>query len=185
LQPTSRRNDARTVNLSNGSKPLTAALGGKLTFRLVANLVMQCGGGEMRHWTIVLLLLATACQQSEAPFKAAETTFDGAQASNVAARIAHGERISWALGCRGCHREKLQGGEFYERYASNLSRDLRNYTDAQIERVLRTGVPHDGRDLWGMPSEIFQHLSKADMQALIADLRSATPTGAPTQPPKP
>jgi len=51
--------------------------------------------------------------------------------------------------------------------------------------VLRTGVPRDGRKLWGMPSEIFQHLSDADMKALIADLRSTAPDGKPTQPPKP
>jgi mono/diheme cytochrome c family protein len=46
-------------------------------------------------------------------------------------------------------------------------------------------VPHDGRELWGMPSEIFQHLSDADMKALIAGLRSLKPGGQPTQLPKP
>ena len=51
--------------------------------------------------------------------------------------------------------------------------------------MLRTGVPRDGRELWGMPSEIFQHLSDADMKALIADLRTLKPGGKPTQPPKP
>ena len=116
------------------------------------------------------------------PQKPTETTFDGAQVTNAAAPIAHGERISWILGCRGCHGEKLEGGTFYERYASNLTRDLPKYSDAEIERVLRTGVPRDGRELWGMPSEIFQHLSAADLRALIADLRSTTPGGKPTQP---
>jgi cytochrome c553 len=140
----------------------------------------------MRYWAIAALLLA-ACQQQtkQPPVKPPEITFDGAQASDAAARIAHGERISWALGCRGCHREKLEGGSFYERYASNLSRDLAKYSDAEIERVLRHGIPRDGRELWGMPSEIFQHLSDADMRALIADLRTAAPGGKPTQPPKP
>ena len=141
----------------------------------------------MRHRaTILVLLLASACHKPPAaPQKAEETTFEGAQASNAAALIAHGERISWALGCRGCHEEKLEGGTFYERYASNLTRDLVKYSNADIERVLRTGVPPDGRELWGMPSEIFQHLSSADMRALIADLRATTPGGQPTQPPKP
>lgn len=140
----------------------------------------------MRHWSIVVLLLAAACQQRpKPPQKPTETTFDGAQVANAAATIAHGERISWTLGCRGCHREKLEGGTFYERYASNLTRDLPKYSAAEIERVLRTGVPRDGRELWGMPSEIFQHLSASDMKALIADLRSTTPGGKPTQPPKP
>lgn len=140
----------------------------------------------MRYLGVVVLLLAVACQQQPKPHqKPTETTFDGAQVTNAGATIAHGKRISWALGCRGCHRENLQGGTFYERYASNLSRDLPRYSDAEIERVLRTGMPRDGRELWGMPSEIFQNLSALDMKALIADLRSTTPGGRPTQPPTP
>lgn len=140
----------------------------------------------MRYLSVVVLFLAVACQQQPKPLqKPTETAFDGAQVTNAVATIAHGKRISWALGCRGCHRENLEGGEFYERYASNLSRDLPKYSDAEIERLLRTGVPRDGRELWAMPSEIFQHLSAVDMKALIADLRSTTPGGTPTQPPKP
>jgi cytochrome c553 len=141
----------------------------------------------MRYCAAILaLLLAPACHdQPTAEQKREETTFEGAQVSSAAALVAHGERISWALGCRGCHREKLEGGEFYERYASNLTRDLGKYSDGDIERVLRTGVPPNGRELWGMPSEIFQHLSSADMKALIANIRSTTPAGPPTQPPKP
>ena len=95
----------------------------------------------MRYLSAAVLLLAGACQQQSKPLqKPRETTFDGAQVTNAAAGIAHGERISWTLGCRGCHREKLEGGTFYERYASNLTRDLPKYSDAEIERVLRTGV---------------------------------------------
>src|SRR3954470_14189804 len=131
----------------------------------------------MRHWSVVVPLLMAACHQQSNPLRPTETAFDGALVTNAAAEIAHGERISWILGCRGCHREKLEGGTFYERYASNLTRDLPNYSDAEIERVLRTGVPRDGRELWGMPSEIFQHLSAADMKALIAELRTLKPDG--------
>lgn len=141
----------------------------------------------MRNWGIAVLLIASACQQqqNQPPAGPPETTFDGAQVTDAAAKIAHGERISWTLGCRGCHTPTLEGQRFYERYASNLTRDLAKYSDAEIEHVLRTGVPHDGRELWGMPSEIFQHLSAADMKALIADLRALKPEGEPTQPPKP
>ena len=143
----------------------------------------------MRNCGIALLLLAGACQQEkkaeQPPAKPPEITFDGAQVTDAAARVAHGERLSWTLGCRGCHREKLEGGQFYERYASNLTRELPKYSDAEIEKLLRTGVPRDGRVLYGMPSEIFQHLSDADMKALIAELRTLKPGGKPTQPPKP
>ena len=142
----------------------------------------------MRMWGIAALLLTAACQQQknqQPPAKPPEITFDGAEVANAAAKVAHGERLSWTLGCRGCHREKLEGGSFYERYASNLTRELPKYSDAEIERLLRTGVPRDGRVLYGMPSEIFQHLSAADMAALIAELRTLQPGGKPTQPPKP
>jgi cytochrome c553 len=139
----------------------------------------------MRYWTCVALLLAACQQQPKPTAKRAEIAFDGSQVSEAAAVRAHGERISWTLGCRGCHREKLEGGTFYERYASNLTRELPKYSDAEIEHVLRTGVPRDGRELWGMPSEIFQNLSATDMKALIADLRSLKPNGKPTQAPKP
>jgi cytochrome c553 len=144
--------------------------------------------------TLMLLALAglSACDRNAstsdnqaAPVMPAALTFEGATTTDLATLIAHGERISWALGCRGCHGPDLQGHYFYERYASNLTRDLHNYSDAEIERVIRSGVPPDGRELWGMPSEIFQHLSDADMKALIADFRTLKPDGTPTQPPKP
>jgi cytochrome c553 len=142
----------------------------------------------MRTGLIALLVLVAACQQQEAagpPSKAAEISFDGAAVIEPAALASHGERLTWTLGCRGCHEANLQGHRFYERYASNLTRELPKYSDADIERVLRTGVPRDGRELWGMPSEIFQHLSEADMKALIADLRTLETAGKPTEPPRP
>ncbi len=140
----------------------------------------------MRQGFAAVTLFAAACQQqTQAPTKSAEATFDGAQVTDAAAVRAHGERLTWTLGCRGCHGPQLQGHRFYERYASNLTREIPNYSGVQIERLLRTGVPRDGRELWGMPSEIFQHLSAADMKAVIADLRSVPPGGKPTQPPLP
>lgn len=141
----------------------------------------------MRNWAIAGLLLVAACQQQQAkpPAGPTETSFDGAATRNAAATIAHGERLTHILGCTGCHGVKLDGHRFYERYASNLTRELPKYSDAQIERLLRTGMPADGRELWGMPSETFQHLSAADMAALIAYLRTLEPEGPPTQPPLP
>ena len=140
----------------------------------------------MRKWIAAVALFAAACQQqAKVPARSGEVTFDGAQVVNADASRKHGERLTWVLGCRGCHGPELEGHRFYERYASNLTRDVPNYSDAQIERLLRTGIPRDGRTLWGMPSEIFQHLSAEDMKALIADLRSLHAGGRPTQPPLP
>ena len=116
-------------------------------------------------------------------------TFDGA-AGDRRAILAHGERLSHVLGCRGCHTETLEGQWFNEDapdlgklYASNLTRVLPQFSDAQLKALLRTGKHPTCGDLWIMPSEVFQRLSDADMTALIAHLRTVKPSGAPTPPP--
>jgi cytochrome c553 len=134
----------------------------------------------MRTW-IVAALLVTSCQEQPAqPTKPAEVTFDGAAVESAAAKIAHGERLTKVLGCRGCHTPSLEGQQFYELYASNLTREVPKYTDRQLERLLRGGIHPAGRDVWGMPSEIFQHLTDADLAALTAYLRTLKPAGPPT-----
>lgn len=142
---------------------------------------------HQRMIALVLLASVSACDREKAKEPAiaavpAEVAFDGAATQDTAARRSHGERISWALGCHGCHGKELAGRRFYESYASNLTRDLAAYSDAQIEHVLRAGERPNGKPLWGMPSEVFQHLSDADMAALIAELRTLKPQGGPTQP---
>lgn len=108
--------------------------------------------------------------------------FAGALGVDSAGRVAHGKRIADVLGCTGCHGADLQGERFYELYASNLTREMPNYSDEQFKRLLLEGVHPTGRDLWGMPSEIFQHLSEPDVAALTAFLRTLPPAGEPTQP---
>ena len=120
----------------------------------------------------------------------AALSFDGAGDADRAAMLAHGERLSHILGCRGCHTETLEGQWFNDDtpdmgklYASNLTRVLPTMNDAQLETLLRTGVHPTRGDLWIMPSEVFQRLSDVDMAALIAHLRTVKPSGAPTPPP--
>ena len=142
----------------------------------------------MRRWPIAILLLASACQQkAQQATTPAELTFDGAQVSEVAAVRAHGERLTHVLGCTGCHGAKLEGTFFTEDepqngplYASNLTIQVPKFTDAQLEGILRTGVHPDRKTVWAMPSEVFQNLSAADMNALIAYLRTLKPSGKPT-----
>lgn len=138
----------------------------------------------MRGFLVAAVLALGACGSPPAEQESAPpaTAFDGALVTQASARVAHGKRIADVLGCTGCHGANLQGERFYELYASNLTRELPKYTDAQFGRLLREGVHPTGRDVWGMPSEIFQHLSEPDLAALTAYLRSLDPAGPPTQP---
>lgn len=151
---------------------------------------------------LIIVLLASAslsacesktAEASEDPAVAAvpaALTFDGAGATDPAKQLAHGERLSHVLGCRGCHEPNLEGSWFNEDspemgklYASNLTRVLPTMSDAELESLLRDGRHPTRGDMWIMPSEIFQRLSDADMAALIAHLRTVKPSGDPTPPP--
>lgn len=152
----------------------------------------------MRAIAIGLLVLAAgACgapkgetDKADAPVVPAAVTFDGADYSDQAAKVGHGKRLVAVLGCTGCHGKELDGRVFVDSpeegllHASNLTRALPNYSDAQLVRLLREGVHPTGRDVWGMPSELFQHLSKPDESALIAYLRTLKPTGEPSPQPR-
>lgn len=131
------------------------------------------------HKSVIAFVFAAlaGCNRGPAPI-----TFDGALATDKAALIRHGERLTWVLGCTGCHRKNLQGGRFFELYASNLTRELPKYSDLQFDDLLRRAQRPNGKVVWGMPSHIFQHLSAPDEKALLAYLRTLRPGGIPTQP---
>lgn len=147
--------------------------------------------------TMILLALTglTACDrnsesdQTNAPVEPAAITYDGANATAPMALISHGERLSWILGCKSCHNENLQGGnvtagdpEFGDMYAPNVTLWLPKYGDADLDKLIRHGLPKDGRDLWFMPPENFQYLSDADFAALVAYLRTFKPEGTQLPP---
>ena len=133
---------------------------------------------------IILWLLASlsACHRSSTP-ALAEASFDGVTATDPAALRAAGERITYVVGCKGCHGQNLTGEKFDDDpagygvvWAPNLTRAVPKLDDAQLEAVLRKGV-HPSRTLWVMPSNMFAMLSVADMTALKAYLRSLAPVG--------
>jgi mono/diheme cytochrome c family protein len=145
----------------------------------------------MRNWGVAILLLGAACQQHKAPAKPAEITFDGAAASDAAAKIRHGERLIHVLGCTGCHGKQLEG-TFFTRdepqygplYASNLTVEVPEYSDAQLDGIIRKGIHPERKTVWAMPSQIFQNLGDADFKALVAYLRTLKPVGQKTPPPQ-
>jgi mono/diheme cytochrome c family protein len=146
----------------------------------------------------VILAAATtalvACSSPErnelAEVKVISASFDGSQAPTIGERVKHGERISRALGCHGCHGESLVGQkwdddptEYGVSWASNLTRSVPTMSDNQLDDLLRKGVHPARAEMWVMPSENFQHLSDADVAGLIAYLRSLKPVGTLSPPP--
>jgi cytochrome c553 len=142
----------------------------------------------MRLWVVATLVGLAACQQQPKPSK---ITFDGGTTSDAAAVLAHGERLTHVLGCTGCHGVHFEGTFFTKDepqygplYASNLSVEVPEYTDAQLDGIVRRGVHPERKTVWGMPSQIFQRLSDADMEALTAFLRTLKPMGKKLPPPQ-
>jgi len=97
-----------------------------------------------------------------------------------------GQRLATVRGCyNGCHGERLDGGVVVDQpllarvVAPNLTQVVAQYTDAELERVIRHGVRRNGRSTLGMPSSMFYHLSDQDLGAIIAFLRSAPVTEGP------
>ncbi len=136
---------------------------------------------------IVCGLVLTACQadaQVDAATESGVLTYQGADYTTEAEKIAHGQRLTEVLTCTGCHRAGLVGRPFPPDadfdtgiYASNLTRVMANYSDADFDRLLRQGVHPVRPDLYMMPSATYQHLADADVAALYAYLQTLKPTG--------
>lgn len=139
--------------------------------------------------SVLALAMLSGCSASQAEDEPRENqsqvTFDGADfAKGGDSKLAHGERLSYVLGCRACHTEGLTGQPFPPRadppsgiHASNVTQAMQRLSDVEFDAILRTGKHPDGRDLYYMPSQNYRHLSSRDMEALIAHLRQVEPAG--------
>jgi cytochrome c553 len=100
-------------------------------------------------------------------------------------QIARGGQLAW--GCADCHSptgEPPLGGSTENMisggppmgvlWAPNLTSGgpLKDWTDGEIVRAIREGIANDGHVLVAMPSQAYRNLSDADVQALVAYLRS-------------
>lgn len=140
----------------------------------------------MRAAAVALCVAVGACNRGQAP-----VTFDGALNASPAEQVRVGERLTHVLGCTGCHGAHLEGTFFTKDepqygpiYASNLTVEVPKYSDAQLDGIIRNGRHPERKTVWAMPSEIFQHLSDADLKAMIAYLRTLQPTGTKLPPPQ-
>lgn len=92
--------------------------------------------------------------------------------------VALGRRLAKTRGCTTCHGSEAEGGVFLDEpflgrfVAPNLTRAVRERSDAELERVIRHGVNADGTSTLAMPSSMFYHLSDGDLGAILAYLRS-------------
>lgn len=96
------------------------------------------------------------------------------------------EREARSLGCFSCHGEGLRGNKMFDEpiigtiWAPNLTLVAAHASDQQLARAIRQGIGVDGRFLFVMPSEAFQHLSDQEVAALVAMIRGLPRTGAAT-----
>ena len=120
--------------------------------------------------------------------------------------VAHGEYIARVTGCAVCHSPfradhtiieelSLAGGQLFrvnpfgDFVSYNLTSDketgLGNWTDEQIKTFVTKGIRRDGTRMmpYPMPWPNYAHLKPADLNALIAFLRSLPPVSNRIPPP--
>lgn len=101
-----------------------------------------------------------------------------------------GERIATVRnGCVDCHGSNLGGNKVMDNgamgkiYGANITpAKLKNWTDGEIARAIRHGVGQKGQPLVLMPAHEYQHLSKSDVAALVAYIRSVAPVNQDSVP---
>jgi mono/diheme cytochrome c family protein len=106
-------------------------------------------------------------------------------------QVVRGARFS--AFCAQCHspdgKAPLVGRNFGEDgppfgtiWAPNLTPvgEIEHWSDGEVIRAIREGVHQTGRALVIMPSEVFRNLSDADVEAIVAYLRSQPPEGSNT-----
>lgn len=94
--------------------------------------------------------------------------------------IAKGKHLATIYGCfNSCHGDRMQGLKMYDEpgiarfTAPNLTRVVREYSDSELERLIRHGVKRDETSTWLMPSPMFSHMSDEDLGNVIAFVRSS------------
>src|SRR5690606_27785838 len=79
---------------------------------------------------------------------------------------------------RNCHSAELEGSVMHDEpnvvriAAPNITTIAKQYSDAELERLIRRGVKRNGRSLWIMPSGMYSRMSDEDLGAVIAYVRS-------------
>lgn len=121
-------------------------------------------------WVFAGLLGLTACGNASDP------RFDRLDPDPVD----HGARIAAVLGCTGCHGPALTGRDWSDElgtlWTANLTRSAQVHSADELRAMIVTGRRKD-RELWAMPSHLFAGLSRDDLDAVVAFIRSKPATG--------
>jgi mono/diheme cytochrome c family protein len=100
------------------------------------------------------------------------------------ASVRKGARLATIYGCNNCHGSAMTGTVLYDEpgiariTAPNLTAVVKEYTDAELERLVRRGVKRDGTSTWIMPAPMFSHLTDEDLGAIMAYVRSVPQSSA-------
>ena len=98
-----------------------------------------------------------------------------------------GRRLATIVGCRSCHGPDLGGRRFlaedyvFRLVAPDLTRAREKYDDAALVRLFRTGAKTDGKLALGMPTQMQQRMTDAEVADIIAFVRSVPPSTSPVQ----
>jgi cytochrome c553 len=110
----------------------------------------------------------------------ADVPLTGIVVPHDAESIAKGKRLATIYGCfNSCHGDRMQGLKLFDEpgiariIAPNLTRVVHEYSDAELERLIRHGVKRDGTSTWVMPSPMFSRMSDEDLGNVIAFVRSS------------
>jgi cytochrome c553 len=86
------------------------------------------------------------------------------------------ERRARTMMCLGCHGEAghvlFQADNVGRLVAPNLTRKIPEYTDSELERLIRHGIKKDGTAVIAMPAATYANMSDDDLAAIITFMRS-------------
>lgn len=106
-------------------------------------------------------------------YDSALTAFD---ATTFSFTPGEAERRARSMMCLGCHGEAgnviFQADNVGRLVAPNLTRMIPQYTDSELERLIRRGVKKDGTGVIAMPSATYANLADDDLAAIITFMRS-------------
>ncbi len=162
-------------------------------FRSRNGLVKWLGGGLSGLMTVLLGLVSVVALVGWVKLYApGGHPVSAVQVARTPEQIARGEKF--AQFCAACHsptgQPPLAGGmdnfghfpggpTIGTLYPPNLTPagELAEWSDGEVIRAIREGIGRDGQSLIIMPSETFRYLSDADVQAIVAYLRSQPASG--------